>query len=141
MIDREKLKEHDAICEAKKNNEWSCGPWTTERSNFEEWEHVGLQCAALRNHELGNWCGYVCVPKDHKYYGLVNKYYLGLGHGGVTYADFNNEEFWLGFDCAHAFDVVPIFLGHMFLSNAAYRDLEYVRDQVNRMAEELVFLN
>ena len=43
-------------------------PWETE-PDFKVFESSGLRCLLNRN-ELGIWCGYVAVGKDHPWYGL-----------------------------------------------------------------------
>jgi hypothetical protein len=79
-------------------------------------------------------------------------------HGGLTYsAPCDGEEgvgichvpepgesgdvWWFGFDCAHLFDVVPGLGDDLPASfappKAEYRDLAYVRSEVNRLAEQL----
>lgn len=56
----------------------------------------------------GYYCGYVAIPPGHrffkKHYDQVN---LSINcHGGLTFSDFfsDHESWFIGFDCAHAFD-------------------------------------
>ena len=139
---------------------WPAGPWDDEPDKA-EWrdEATGLPCMIKRNH-LGALCGYVGAPRAHALYGIhysdaedVLEY---AGHCGLTYSatcDERGEEcpedtichlplegedddvWWLGFDCAHAWDVVPgmhEFIG--FMPDAAYRDWEYVTQCVTQLA-------
>lgn len=49
-------------------------------------------------------CGYVALPKGHPLYG---KHYDDLTikcHGGLTYSKFEDNDWVIGFDCAHAGD-------------------------------------
>lgn len=63
---------------------------------------------------LGHRCGYVGLPKGHKYYGLRESEIHLNCHGGITYA--NNEllnidadnTWWIGFDCGHYPDGIDI---------------------------------
>lgn len=59
---------------------------------------------------LGHRCGYIGIPKDNKFYGLMYDDVDIDVHGGLTYAssDCNSEypvkttdTWWIGFDCAH----------------------------------------
>ena len=45
--------------------------------------------------------GYVSVPKDHPWYGKdYNDIEVEI-HGGLTFSESINDEYWIGFDCAH----------------------------------------
>lgn len=106
------------------------GPWDDEPDKV-QWvdADTGLDCLAVRNH-LGAWCGYVGVPKGHRFHGLDHDKIEGYVsvHGGLTFADAcdeNAEEghgichiplpgrpddvWWLGFDCGHFMDLQPVF--------------------------------
>jgi len=140
---------------------WERGPWDAEPDRV-DWTHAGLPCLALRHPEYGSWCGYAAVPKGHPVYGKSP-----FKDGIEVDADLNygapcsglichvpkpgepDDVWWLGFDCAHAFDVTP---GHdAFLKSRGvelppfifgermqtYRDLPYVRGVIERLAEEL----
>jgi hypothetical protein len=45
--------------------------------------------------------GYVLLPDNHPFYGKDYDEIDVDAHGGITYAD---EDGWIGFDTAHAFD-------------------------------------
>lgn len=107
--------------------EWGPGPWNTEPDKT-QWvdEPTGLDCLAVRNPHMGNWCGYVGLPPEHPWHG---KTYDDLDidvHGGLTYSEACDENateehgichvpdpgrpddvWWLGFDCGHAHDTMP----------------------------------
>lgn len=116
-------------------------PWEQEDTE-EVFMHEGFICYMDRTAFHGAWCGYVAVKKDHPAYG---KHYDDVDdyvdvHGGLTYAGMNlprGEEdmdfYWLGFDCAHAYDFCP----YMHAGGGKYRTQEYVRDEVKRLAEQL----
>lgn len=77
-------------------------------------------------------------------------------HGGLTFSDFcepgepvdgichramdgrPDNVFWFGFDCGHAWDLIPGM--DTFLEAAAYRDLEFVADEIAAEAIQLSVL-
>ena len=136
---------------------WGPGPWQTEPDRV-EFRHAGLPCLLVRN-RMGNWCGYAAVAPGHALYGRHCRDPDVHVHGGLTYADRCSGEicyvpeegepedvWWFGFDCAHAYDLVPELEAYM-RKNAAfrglrdghdtYRDVAYVRREAERLAEQL----
>lgn len=74
-------------------------------------EHLGFEWMVVHNCS-GYRCGYVRVPLGHSWHG---KGYDDLNlnvHGGITFAEADvpckapgpDTDWWVGFDCAHAFD-------------------------------------
>ena len=122
---------------------------------------TGLPCLAVRHTELGNWCGYVGVAQDHPLHG---KGYADADvdvYGGLTFAGQCGPEedegrgichvpapdeldvvHWFGFDCAHAWDVVPGMLkfGIPYLSECRYRTLSFVQGECKNLAAQLAAL-
>lgn len=47
-----------------------------------------------------------------------------------------DNVWWLGFDCAHAWDISPAF-SHRFEPDQTYRDIDYVTAQVQSLAKQL----
>lgn len=138
---------------------WGPGPWQEEPDKV-EWTTLGFPCLITRIPRLGHLCGYLAVPPGHPWHG---KSYNDEGwdpevHGGLTYAakcsEFvchvpaageSDDVWWLGFDCAHSWDVSPgleanyVRLGLGFsLSECptVYRTVEYVRAQVEDLARQ-----
>jgi hypothetical protein len=138
------------------------GPWNDEPDKI-QWidEATDLDCLMHRNHS-GAWCGYVGVAEGHpmfeKPYGAVDVEV----NGGLTYADFcqpvddeshgichtpfegrPHRVWWLGFDCAHAFDLMPGTIaldrrfGSIFYDDRTYRDRAYVEAQCRSLAQQL----
>jgi hypothetical protein len=116
-------------------------------------ERTGLPCLIRRN-SMGGWCGYVGVPKDHPASGGGYDDVDVDVHGGLTYAgtidtakdhpEFATELWWLGFDCGHAYDLMPGMMRfqRQFLpdNEDVYRDLDYVRTETTRLASQLSVL-
>ena len=131
---------------------WPPGPWDGEPDRL-EWRHAGLPCLMVRNHH-GAWCGYAAVPPGHPCFERdIWSADLDV-HGSLTYAGHCSGDichvpppgepdrvWWLGFDCAHAWDLTPRWLAmgidEFLAPHAAYRDLAYVQGEVNRLAEQL----
>lgn len=133
---------------------WSRGPWDTE-PDFLAWVFAGHTCLVVRS-PLGHLAGYVSVPKEHPLYGLnyhhprVRKARLEC-HGGLNHSAKAGpyDEWWFGFDCAHAGDLVPglipflmqvaarlpAFMDH--LTELTYCDLGYVKQDCEHLAAQL----
>jgi hypothetical protein len=135
----------------KKRAKWGDGPWVDEPDR-EEWRHSGLPCLITRA-PLGNLCGYVAVPPGHPWHGQAYDDIDAAAHGGLTYADRcqgnichvpregePDDVWWLGFDCAHWCDIIPMMASTLpaqgGLPDYRYRDLAYVRAEVERLAEQ-----
>lgn len=138
-------------------SEWGSGAWQDEPDRL-EWRHAsGLPCLILRS-DLGALCGYVGVPPAHPLYMRDFALCELSAHGGINYsAHFRRRFFkfglgeetdiwWFGFDCAHCNDLVPCMravyaiLPRPFIRSEAgmtYRSIEYVRDEVERLAEQV----
>lgn len=90
-----------------------CNPITTEypENLLEKGVHEGFEWEVTANGS-GYRCGYVRVPPGHPWHG---KDYYDIDadvHGGLTFAHPDadcgkggeDSAWWVGFDCAHAFD-------------------------------------
>jgi len=145
---------------------WGEGPWQEEPDKI-NWTDAGtaLPCMIVRG-PSGALCGYVGVPPGHPLHGVeyenfdVDVY----AHGGITFTGECQEGehgichvpepgepedvWWIGFDCAHGFDVMPAIdadlrrVGYVGSSRhslaTAYKDVAYVTDQVRDLAQRLV---
>lgn len=156
----------------KKKEEWGLGSWNDEPDKV-QWtdSETGYPCLAVRNH-MGAWCGYVGLSEGHPAFGRRYDEVDVDVHGGLTYADFCAEGpqessichipepgqpdhvWWLGWDCAHAFDLVPymetyrrktyegtgnpLWAEHDF--SEQYRTLDYVRRETTSLARQLATL-
>ena len=128
------------------------GPWMDEPDKL-VWvdEATDLDCMIVRG-PLGALCGYVGVGPDHPNHGKSVWYDEGGPsvdvHGGLTFSAKCDEEgtichvpqpgritdvWWFGFDCAHAWDLVP----RMTYMEGTYKDIEFVRHEVTELARQL----
>lgn len=116
-------------------DEWQWEP------NREVFEHAGLKCLILRD-KLLYLCGYVGLPAGHSYYGRHFKDIDIKAHQGLTFSgkgDGVHREkdcWWVGFCCERPGDHVP---GLPFPTRGGevYRNIDYVRGEVRKLAEEL----
>lgn len=150
MITLEKIKEHEVACEMKLKA-LPEGAWKHEPHRL-EFQHAGFDCLLLRSPMGFYWCGYVGLPKEHKFYGVdYNEIHEIDAYGGLTFGNFCGEHichitdkpdtlYWLGFDCAHRQDMKPGYLADPACSSLAmgeYRIMAWVREQTEKLAEQL----
>lgn len=113
-------------------SDWPRGPWDNEPDKL-QWQDVatGLPCLIVRG-PMGALCGYVGVSPGHPWYGQsYDDVRRADGedvaiHGGLTYSGgckhspdpaFGvchipapgqpDDVWWHGFDCGHAWDLIP----------------------------------
>jgi hypothetical protein len=120
-------------------------PWDAEPDELEAESH-GFTVRLRRNTELGTWCGYVIIPEDHPWHGLSYGDLVDVSvHGGVTFADHGlfHEQYAVGFDCSHAFDLIPLLVTGALpggaletMDRGTYRDMEYALDECRHLAEQ-----
>lgn len=151
--------------EAIDKSSWGPGPWQDEPDRI-DFKHAGLPCLMLRHDMTGNWCGYAAVPPGHPLHGKPYDDADVDVHGGLTYAGLcrgdicyvpepgePDDVYWFGFDCAHAGDFSPGLEAQLLSISAivelrrtkyanleryeVYRDMHYVRSQVESLAEQL----
>ncbi len=147
------------------------GEWQSEPDHFEFFDdRTAYHCLGART-AMGTWCGYVSVPKKHPLYGKdrnrVNP--LVQIHGGITFEGAMHGKtgrWYFGFDCCHAFDLIPCMIALMESSGFAkellefdetlrdflgkhglgykpmkeYRNIRYVKSECKRMARQLKLL-
>ena len=146
-MDQESKDRYEAS-QAKMRPTWPQGPWSSEPDRV-EWRSHGLPCLILRG-PLGGLCGYVGVPPEHPAHGKGYDDIDVCVHGGLTYARAcggaichvpaegeTENVWWLGFDCAHCGDMTPSDAKYGHNRNDVYRDVDYVRCEVESLAEQL----
>lgn len=118
--------------------EWESEP---DRISYED-EETGYPCLILRTATTGSLCGYVGTKEDHaayqKDYDSVHEEYNISVHGGLSYSGTHKDEskdiWWIGFDCAHAGDLIPEFNFH---GGDIYRNIEYVKSEIASLCTAL----
>lgn len=128
-------------------------------------EHKGLKCVVTFG--IRGWrCGYVGVPKGHRFYGknyteIESQINYGNCHGGLTFSSKNEDTnypiesdlWWFGFDCAHHGDGNDLDLAinlfphldesirtkriELFQLDGAIRSCDYVTENCISLADQL----
>ena len=131
-------------------------PWEDEPDHAEWTQEVsGYKCRIVRNEATGALCGYVGIPKGHRFWGM------GYGedadaelsdisyhvHGGLTYSDKGDDDYWyFGFDTNHMDDFAPKMIELLLerkhdvgtLTDCTkYKTWEYVEDQIFWLGKRL----
>ena len=135
-------------------SQWKPGPWQNEpdKIQFKD-EDTGLSCLIVRG-PVGSLCGYVGVVENHPLYKQDGDQLEC--HGGVTFTGFCQTEadpshgichlpdpgepdhvWWFGFDCAHVYDKTPGALYESSWPHNVYRDIEYVKNEIKKLAKQL----
>ena len=133
-------------------------PWEDEPDNA-EWVQVPSEykCRIKRNKTTGTLCGYVGIPKGHRFWGVGYEDDKELEdiadhvHGGLTYADKGDDGYWyFGFDTAHGDDFCPKIVELLIATNYEskdnglrfhncmnYKTWEFVDDQIYWLGKRL----
>lgn len=133
-------------------SEWGPGPWQSEPDRVQWRDEITSLPCLIRRGASGALCGYVGIGPNHPYYSSRGTSILDdllNVHGGITFfstcggdelgfcpifsEDQEETTRWVGFDCAHADDLIP---GYS-CSNGTYRDIDYVSAEVQRLAVQL----
>ncbi len=96
----------------------------------------GFPCRIMRNPDMKFLCGYIGVPNNHPWFEQTYVAVDANAHGGLTYSgkkptinfypDPPPGHWWIGFDCAHAGDLIPQFSHRPTSDDDHYRTLEFV---------------
>lgn len=124
-------------------------PLVLDEGFIRVFNYKDFTCLILRQ-DMGHLCGYIEIPEDHPYY---DKGYDDMDlfvHGGLTFfGDFDKFDFgiainniihnkcYVGFDCAHSGDLMPIGL----TMYGTYRDMTYVRNEIEYVVDQLLDVN
>jgi hypothetical protein len=111
-----------------------------------------FKCIVRKDSHLGHLCGYIVIPKEHPFYGMYRDHIPLAVHGGITYANHEDDDYVIGFDCAHAEDLVPGIVRDLELAGyvtgvmrrfpfpATYKDLSYVKGEISHMIRQVELL-
>ncbi|HEY9803243.1 MAG TPA: hypothetical protein V6D25_23065 [Leptolyngbyaceae cyanobacterium] len=134
---------------------WADGEWQQEPDRI-EWVYLGFPCLIIRQ-DAGWLCGYVGIPPTHPYYGkdvLDDELKFIPVYGKITFSKASHHSdnqsavchqllptdgnyWWLGFDCSHSEDVIPIMVNFFNFGDSTYKNMEYVKNQVESLAQQL----
>lgn len=123
-------------------------PWANEPDSV-KFTYRGYCCWVKRNLSLGVLCGYVALTPDDKFFeqDYDSPLYDNLSvWGGLTYSGWQQDQFWLGFDCAHATDLIPQqvslqqagWLAPAAMDNVTYKDVAFVKDELRQLVDQLI---
>jgi hypothetical protein len=130
-------------------------PWENEPDHAEWVQEIsGYKCRISRMEGSGALCGYVGIPKEHRFWGVIydegNEELDAIAddvHGGFTYTEEGKDGYWyFGFDTTHINDFAPklvellIDLGRKdlpFTDCMNYKTWEFVEDQVFWLGKRL----
>ena len=107
----------------------------------------------MRNEITGSLCGYVGIPRDHRFWGTEYNTHDELDdisdnvHGGLTYSREESDGWWyFGFDTSHADDFPPKIV-ELLISNGRkdfaffdcmnYRTWEFVEGEIHWLGKRL----
>lgn len=112
-------------------------PWLTEPQEVRWTDPVtALRCRVWRHPVTLALCGYVQVPTDNPLHGV---HYSNLDtivvHGGLTFSGLIEGDYYLGFDCSHAWDLLPGLPG--LSEDGVYRTVEFVKAECTRLAAQV----
>ena len=130
-------------------------PWENEPDHA-EWvqEPSGYKCRISRMEGSGALCGYVGIPKEHRFWGVIydegNEELDAIAddvHGGFTYTEEGKDGWWyFGFDTTHINDFAPklvellIEFGRKdlpFTDCMNYKTWEFVEEQIYWLGKRL----
>jgi hypothetical protein len=129
-------------------------PWENEanRYHFHFIDNVSMyEMFIYRHSTMKHLCGYVKLPESHPLFGISqrdsNVYDSINVHGGVSFTgtlDTGNNlhvhhetDFLVGFDCAHADDLIPNLSEELVRGDEVYRDIDYVVAECIKLARQL----
>jgi len=102
-----------------------------EDSDKYTFQHAGRICTMKRNPNNKSWLAYAEYSNIHDYEDISVEV-----HGGLTYGD----EYKVGMDFVHYYDIVPAYFtmekGYI-IEDPKYRDYDYVKKEVESLAEQL----
>ena len=108
-----------------------------KEGNLKEFTYNLFKCYIKRMKSSQHLCGYVVIPESHLMYRIhyndIDDIKVINIHGGLTFSEEVNNEWLLGFDCAHINDLQP---GYMNTSGT-YRDMEYVRIELESLVDQI----
>lgn len=149
---------------------WGYGEWVEEPDEV-DFIHDDIKCKIIRVVRPkgpirddgtffmfgGHLCGYVIINKDHPFFGKYSEEIENIDvHRGVTFSGnrFDGDnEWWIGFDCAHSIDYQPSIellkqsYRYLFpipekfkeysIFNPTYKNINFCIEECKSMAEQI----
>ena len=129
-------------------------PWEDEPDHAEWTQEVsGYKCRIVRNEITGSLCGYVGIPREHRFWGTEYNTHDELDdisdnvHGGLTYSREESDGWWyFGFDTNHIDDFAPKLVEMLidrgrkdfaFFKCMNYKTWEFVEDEIHWLGKRL----
>lgn len=138
-----------------------------KEGNKKEFQYKGYKCLIFRNPNTLHLCGYVELPKGHRYYEksyMDNKLEAIEVHGGLTFSDEGlnypdfiqqKDKWYIGFDCAHSGDLLPtyhtdeltstmlksmtgILEGYSDERGNTYKDMEFCTKECKKIVNQII---
>jgi hypothetical protein len=134
------MKKYHLFTSDEKLKGYGYGEWI-EEPDLVEFDHEGIRCRVRRNPYFGNLCGYILLPPNHIWCGK-NYYDLDVDvHGGLSYAEYEKDGFWIGFHCGHvSIDCIPVYkmedIYRMLSIKPTYKNIYFVIDACKYMVEQ-----
>lgn len=114
-----------------------------------EFEYHNYSCQI--NAVNGHYCGYVYLPRGHRFYSVPYDEIPIECHGGLTYGEYSvaKDAYCIGFDCAHADDLWDpemaakvTAIKHMNqafidLNYATFKDVDFVTNELEHIVKQL----
>jgi hypothetical protein len=109
-------------------------PWENEPDHAEWVQEVsGYKCRIVRNEIAGSLCGYVGIPKDNVFWGVIydegNEELDAIAddvHGGFSYTSVGDDGWWyFGFDTNHYDDFAPAIAEALIKNGIVEEDIKY----------------
>lgn len=140
------------------NYEWDQEP------NSKQFVYNGFPCVILRNPDTKFLCGYMGLTQFQRKALTDNLGEIKV-HGGITYDQMGLREFdsrgafhWIGFDCGHMGDTIPLLIEYVDkglikqdiinysqpsfspMFKGIYRNIDFVKHEIIDMVDQVVSL-
>lgn len=129
-------------------------PWLFE-PDYTSYKIKDLHCIIKRGPST-SLCGYIGIPitKD-PYKNLIpmeNWHEELRVHGGITFTEssrismhrmfpefrYTRKLLWIGFDCSHYQDLLPLTFMEFGRREGQYRTIDYVKREIEKLAEQII---
>jgi hypothetical protein len=113
--------------------------WKAE-VNLKVFKSNGLVCVIKRNPSMKYLCGYVEIPETFNPIRKLKKDLYSVPfsvHGGATFFGSIGDDRlkFVGFDCAHAGDLIPSM--ERINEGETYRNMDYVTKECEELAKQI----